>query len=393
MESLQTRCLSAARRGLDYLVRNQITDKGSADCGRLPFIVDCPEKRITSYTTNWITGICVEALLSGYKAFNDERYLNSAALAVDYLRSLQTFTPWQPETFGLIREETPQFVWAHPRDALSAAWGMLDYSTVTGDEDAFKRAVAYADWYIAHGLLEGYPAWTARLDGKEWEPKWYGSFHSGGAFFFGRLFELTGNEAYRAMMEQMLDFYNTNLLNPDGTITVIRQHGTMEDLDCSADPAWAPYGWIMMHKYNDDFGALANLLAWRITNEQKYRTSALSFLNKMTQEQRADGGFGPVDWAESVPSAAGAIMQEMALAEQLGAVSSGTFNSELTRAGEYLLEHQYNVTDHPFDGAFHGMSGEYTVDRKFCNTRAGAYAILALLRMGGAKDDFYFSGK
>jgi hypothetical protein len=64
---------AAARAGLDFLVRHQVTDAGSADHGRFPFCLDCRYHRVLTRSTNWTTGLAIEALLAGYQSFDDRR--------------------------------------------------------------------------------------------------------------------------------------------------------------------------------------------------------------------------------------------------------------------------------------------------------------------------------
>lgn len=375
---LQEKALAAAKLGLEYYLREQNRDTASAEAGRFPFIADCVTNEIHEWTTNWTTGVVTSLLLSGFRATGDGRCLEAAGRAVSYLKSLQNFVPWDKRTFGVLHESTPQTVMAHPRDALTGAWAMLDYGVLADDADARRRAQAYADWFRTYGMETGYPYWTVRFDGEAWEPRWFGSFHSGSAFFFYRMAQVTGQSCYADTMRQILDFYNANLLAEDGNIHVIREHGSLKVLDDCADPSWAPAGWIAMHKYNDDFGALANLAAWQYTGETKYRDAACRFLAAMRRQQKADGGYGPAMWQDSIPNAGGVILLEMLTARRLGAIRAD-YDETIERTVQYLLDQQYLNPASRFHGAFHGMTGEYRVDRNFCNTRATGYAIMSLL--------------
>lgn len=389
---LKQRALDAALAGLDYFVRNQLTDLHSADCGRYPFIADCRTGRAESWTTSWLTGIIASVMLNGHAASPRRGYLESAARAIEYVKSLQNFVPGNPRTFGALHEETPQDRWAHPRDGLSGALGLLDYAEATGDAEARFRAKAFADWFVSVGMEKGYPYWTLRFDDAEWEPKWYGSFHAGSAYFLGRIYSATGDGRYLDAALALLDFYNERLLGPQGDITVIRAHGTLEKLDGCADPAWAPAGWIMMHRFNDDFGALANLHAAELTGDDSYRLAARRFLARMRDTQRPDGGFGPAEWSQSIPNAAGCILQEMVEGRRLGVLDE-SFAPAIEKAAEYLLEQQFRREGAKMDGAFHGMSGDYTVDAGSCNARAAAYAIMSLLNYASERTATYRAGR
>lgn len=381
----------AAKRGLDFLVRHQVADTNSADHGRFPSLYDAETGKVVALTTNWTTGVAIKVMLTAYQVFGDEAYLEAARKAVSYLRSMQEFLPTNPRLVGAFHENTPQTPWFHPRDALTAAWGVLEWGVVNNDADARFRARAYADWFINHGMDAGYPRWTASFDGLDAAPRWYGSFHSGSAFFLARMYSTTGDGAYLVAARQILDLYNRLLLTPEGKIHVVADIGTsrpLADEETCYGPLghMVPRGWIRMHEYNDDFGALANLEIWRLTGDVVYRDAALRFLRHMAAIQGKDGGFGPDGVA--VPSAGGSVLLEMLAAQECGVEDD--FNPAIDRALDYILSLQLKRPGTPTDGAFLGMNGNYVVDGTTCNIRAGGYALLSLLRLAGAKGPIYF---
>ena len=71
-------------------------------------------------------------MLSAAKVFDDEKYLVSADRMANYLRTLQIFDPFLKNSYGAIREANPQTAWCYVRDALSGAWGFLEYYRATG---------------------------------------------------------------------------------------------------------------------------------------------------------------------------------------------------------------------------------------------------------------------
>lgn len=373
---------AAARAGLDFFVRNQCADPHSADHGRFPFIYDCRRHHVKEWTTGWITGVVVEAMLAGHQRFGEPAYLKAAQRAVAYLSALQEFSPTiTAPMYGAFREETPQSIWMHPRDSLTVAWALLDYAQVTGNHECYQRAVLFGDWFVKHAILDGYPYWTGRFDDQPWEPAWFGSFHSGSAYFMGRLYQATGDQRFAAAMRSILDHYNRHHLDEDGRVTVIRDRATLAALDGRVtDSMWTYRQWEVMHVYNDDFGALANLMAYRIDGERAYRDAAERFLRRMLRVQRGDGGFGPADY--SVPSAGGAVLIELAAAQDAGLELDAAEAIEQTV--HYLLQIQIHRPGDPEDGAFCCLDAENVLDREVGNSRCGAYAILALLRQGGA---------
>lgn len=383
--SVRDQAIRAAAAGLDFLLRHQVRNGDSADSGRFPFIYDCEKQQITCLTTNWTTGIGISALLAGFAAFGNEAYRDAAGRAVNYLRSLQQLDAADSRVCGVFREVTPQSGMAHPRDALTAAWAMADWSQFRGDEDALNRAKIYANWFVRVGLEKGYPYWTVRIDGQPWEPSWCGSFHSGSAFFMYRMHQLTGKSVFRDAMRTILDFYNEHHLAADGHVTVIVDRTSLEPLDGKADARFSNRGWEMMHVYNDDFGALANLAAWTVEGQDCYLQAAKRFLTRMLREQREDGGFGPAD--HSVPSAGGAVLLELLEMQRLGFALAN--QQQLERIVLYLINLQVTRPGEADDGGFRGYTGGYTLNPNTLNIRAGAYAILALLRYAGSDGGTY----
>lgn len=396
-DSQMLRAREAARRGLDFLVRHQETNPATAELGRFAFVYDAEEERIVTRTTNWTTGIAIEALLMGHQLFDDSRYLDAARLGVRYLYALQEFYPQRPQLIGTFHEETPQMPWFHPRDALTAAWALLDFGEATSDEEALYRAKAYADWMIQWGMDGGYPRWTVSYETFDAAPRWYGSFHSGSAFFFARMHAVTGDARYLEAMQEILDLYNSLLLSEEGRVRVIVDIETRKPVadddahygnnTCfGADISRVPVGWIRMHEYNDDFGALANIEAWRLTGDTAYRDAAERFLRHMLAIQHADGGFGPAEF--TVPAAGGSVLLELLAASAAG--STLPMDDAITRAVDYVLNLQIQRPGSPADGAFRGYNDSYTLSERICNMRAGGYAILSLLRFAGATGPIYF---
>lgn len=384
------RAAASAKAALDFLVRHQYSDptpiEDSADNGRYIFTYDCKAKKTLYLSSNWQTGIAIDAMLSGFIFFEDEKYLKSAKRAAEFLWSMQDFTPWKSDTFGVFHEVTPQTPMAHPRDALSAAMALFDYSLVADCDESYRRSMAYADWFMRVAMSEGYPYWTVRFDDQPWEPFWSGSFHSGSALFFYRLYNQTSDEKYLAAMETILTHYNLKHIDKNGDITVIIDRKTGMSLDGHGDLKYTNLGWEMMHRYNDDFGALANLAAWQITGKPQYANSAVAFLKKMLEIQREDGGFGPKN--VSIPSAAGTVLTELLVAEKMGfkLASQQQYEAILN----YIFSRQVRSDDEA-DGGILGMSSHgYDVSTTEANVRAMAYAISAMIKYAGGNDAFYF---
>ena len=375
--------IEAALSGVDYLVKNQVTDKGNANCGRYLCQYDYINNEVLEYTTNWPTGLCVECMMIANKLTSDQIYLDSGQRAVEYLASLQYVSPFNEKMRGVMREETPQTMWAHPRDALTAAWAMLDWSQYTGQKEYLERSVLFADWFLDVAMEKGYPYWTVRMDDAPWDPLFFGSFQSGGAFYFFRLFNITGDSKYKDACCRILDHYNKYHLAPDGNIQVPMDMKTLKAV--KGDTKYIIEGWEIMHGYNDDFGALANLAGWKLTGDVKYFNAAECFLKRMVSIQRDDGGFGPAEF--SVPSAGGSVLLELQAAEAIG-YSLATAEQK-SNAARYILNLQI-PNNGIAQGGFCGVSNQTYKVVQCTNSRTTTYSIMGLMRYTGVTDSFYF---
>jgi hypothetical protein len=378
--------LSAALNGLDFLVRHQITDQQNANFGRFVCRYDFTTHQVLAYTDNWTTAVCIEAMLAGHKFTGKQIYFDAAQRAIDYIVSLQFFDPSNKRMHGVIREKTPQTRWAHPRDALTAAWAMLDWSQYAGQKEYFEHSILFAGWFIDVAMEKGYPYWTVRFDDAEWLPRWFGSFQSGGAFYFYRLFSITGEKKYQDVVFKILDHYNKYHLEQNGKINVIVDTQTLKPLcGYKTSSQYSNYGWETMHEYNDDFGALANMAAYKLSSKQEYLRAFECFLKRMLSVQRSDGGFGHEEYSD--PAAGGSILMELMAAKQLGFIYASP--EQINRIVQHILSLQVQDSESPAFGAFRGFN-HLDVIGNCSNSRTAAYAIMALLRYAGAVDSYYF---
>jgi hypothetical protein len=78
------------------------------------------------------------------------------------------------------------------------------------------------------------------------------------------------------------------------------------------------------------------------------------------------------------------ILIELMSAQTLGLLDD-SYNDMAERAVKYLMNCQVPEDNEFFKGAFNGMTDKYLVDKDYCNARAGAYAVMAMLRFAGEK--------
>jgi len=373
--------LERARQLADWFVSNQVVRPHLADCGRFADAVRVRGRQEqTRFTTNWNTGMTVISLMMAWQRTKDDRYLKSARMACEYLKTLQSLDARNPAAFGGFREDTPQTAMFHPRDALSAAWALLHFHLHTGDADCLWRAVTFTRWFERHALRRGYPAWTAYLD-KGRKPYWQrGSFHGGSPLFFFDLHAVTKNPGWKRVGLTICDTWLKLFPKPDGSIRVEIDAETGEDVT-GKNKDLEHTGWQNMHKTNDDFTSLALLRAYRLTGDQKYLDAARAFLAWALTQQRPDGAFGD----PPVNSAAATLLME--LLDFARVARAPRYRLAALRSVPHFLSLQERTSKDPrFLGGFYCVHGDYVHDSRVdLGARTSSYALAALLKLEGAR--------
>ncbi len=376
---LNKRYQEAAIQAGQWLVRTQVKVDRDANRGR--FI---SSHRIGSdqsnLSTNWNSAFALMGLLSLHRMTGEAEYLDAARRCVDYIRSLQILDARHRHLNGAIREESPQTQWLHPRDAVSAAWGMLCYWQYTHDADCLERARMFADWMLVYGFRGDWPLCTVNLGagGKDTD-NIQGSFQSGGILFFHDMYRATQDIRYAEAALRMAEYYVHNFLDDDGQLSVL-----IDPLGINPgihDTNKWPLDWQNMHRVNDDFGGIALVRSFQIYKREIYRRRLGKYADWVLGMQRADGGFLEPDLevaAATVPIMLNGYRQiaPPEVAEKLDAA--------LHRSLDHLLSLQYSGDDVQAQGAFLGMDERCCCgNRQWVNLRCTGYAILALLQQTG----------
>lgn len=370
--------LARAVQLADWFVANQVTRTHLADRGRYANLVPFgatlgPDWHPIHFTNNWPTAMAAISLLMAHRRKRDHRYLDSAVLAGGYIKSLQVLDRRDRRIFGAFREETPQTQGCHPRDALSAAWGLLHLYQVTGDEDCLWRARTFAAWFSRHAMKDGYPAHTINFE-KQAGDKWLmGVFHGGSPLFLFDLHRVTGEARWRRAGLAICDTWLRTFLREDGSLRVAVDEKTGRD----APPPAGDVG-PSMHSLNDDFASLAMLRAYRLTGRRRYLEGVERFMAWVLRIQRADGAFGD----PPVKSAAPMLIMELLDAYRL--TRNPAYRQAAMRSVPYFLSLQeLKSADPRYHGAFYDMdprNNDQTV-RQWLGVRSSAYALAALLRL------------
>lgn len=288
--------LDYAKKVADWMCRTQVVNlinpesnniaNADMNFGRFIRNYNTTSRKIELLSTNWVSGMSVYALLAAYDYAKDPKYLQAAVNGGHYIKALQRMIPFDESAYGAVLEDTHAGNWCHPRDALSGAWGLLRLYRATGDREYLYRAELFADWHSHYVLRNGYPIWSFYFDGRENDER-YGSFQAGGALFYYDLYKVAKEPRYRQIMLETLDFYLEHFFDPKEGVYIVYDDATGYRGDYKGAEAWSD-----MHKYNDDFNAIAIMNALKLTGDERYRKYLVDYFRWAAKKQNADGGFG-----------------------------------------------------------------------------------------------------
>jgi hypothetical protein len=356
----------------EWMVRNQITDRMDANRGRSIRSYDFHTKERV-LTGNWMCGTMLMSLLALWKRTGNEAYYHAAELAGRYIISLQVMDR-DDEHFGAIREITPQSIEFAPRDATSAAWGLVWLYEATRNPLYLSRAKLFGDWLIEKGMYRGWPLYAVYMDPNLENFYSRGSFQSGTGLFFHDLFMQSGDPKYieRGLLP-IARIYRDEFFNEDGSLILERDPFTDKITSPKPDAAGRP-----QHAYNDDFGAAMLIAASRFFNDRPYLEKASSFAHWLASAQDENGGFAGGEVPSAVPVSA-LIFRDIGML-----MDDSPLLQAADKSVEKLLEMQYLDTGDPcIDGGFHGLYEGKEPNRwgRTCvNMRTSAYALIALLK-------------
>lgn len=387
--------IDSAKLAGQWLIDNQNVDKSDADCGR--FLYCCNLK--TGYyerSTSWQTGVGIIALLWLFKATDDERYIASAKLAAQYICLLQIDDPSDSAISGAFREETPQTQWSHPRDAVTAAWGLLSLYQMTKEESYLNRAIKFADWHLANAWYKGWPKATVLLgpkpDIKEHNYNLHANCQTGTAAFFMQLAKAANDEKYlRKGAIPILDYYIDIFLDATGFPCVLCNPDTKKtereiELSELNKNGFEGFGsdWIQMHRFNDDFAALALLQGYLNTHNNLYLGRAHAYAGWVTKNQNNSGSFGNPD----VEAASSTL--PIFLIDLQKIVGVNLLSDAIDRAIEHLLSLQQHRGDKMVNGGMLCLDNNCNRDsNNWVNIRNTGYGIVALLKRAGFSGPAY----
>lgn len=328
------------------------------------------------YAPNWSLAFCIMGLLGMHKETNDEKYRNAALRMARYLKTLQIFDPFHKEDYGAFREYSAQTPWCYTRDALSAAWGMVELYRETNEQEYLDRALLWYDWFQRRGMDEyGWPLW-----GRQFDPAFaengaitlhnelHGCFHGGSLNFFYQLAKTTGNDEHAgAFYINIADRFINEIQQEDGFFrTTLASTGKVRPDD--------PQGGL--HRGNDDLGTLGLLGVYRRTGDKKYLAAIEKFLTAAFGKQQEDGSFET--YCAANPVILNILFETNGLLEN--------FKLPQGAAGRLLDNLFSRQVEEPENPLRHGGIREYN-DGHVC-ARSACYSLIVLLKVFGKGNQF-----
>ena len=375
-----------ARIGLvvaaDWAARNQIRHHWpvwNANTGRFPYHVHL-HTDAHFWSLAWNTSRMAQGLLSAWRILGKKEDLTSIEIAVEYVKSLQYFSPEKPELAGLFIAETPLSDYISMRDSIECAQALVAHYAATKNEISFLRAKRFFDNFAAMMNSGAWPAaawWRVpRLEPllhvKNEFPKapveWnWNNFV--GALPLAQFAGITGEKKYLQCAERLGDLILTHSVRADGAMhssIPIRIHTSSPD-----------------NVLDNDDGLCVSLIAlWKHTRKAKYLDAAVA--NGDWWISRGD----KLPDTFTVPSVLVVILADLARA-----TGEKRFTDFIEALADRFFALQIQRDERPLvKGAFRGedMAEDYrkgSSSADFISLRSTAYGLLALgkLAAGNAR--------
>ena len=346
-----------------------------ANHGRFPYNRFLPDGK-TVWGLNWTQARGIMVLIAADRLFpeiTDERYMQTARLAAEYIEILQVLDPRQAEHFGAIREEVPQSRDYNIRDQAEAASALLYLGVYLGEKQLVERARLWADWYLTFAVnpATGWP-WAFRRGDGTWANSRYGPIKPGDpspyflaahSIFFHQLGALLGEQRYiREGLVRNAEWALANLFDDSGAIRI--------------DPSWGQHASASRLVLNEDGATIGLLAATRATGRAEFAEAALGHIELVLRE--------PLP----LPLYSGLCNTMMVAAEAVRVCDFAPARKYIQRVLPALLDAQITADGQAERGAFIGEDEEpewYSGGRKdqYVTTRCTAYGALALAKIEG----------
>jgi hypothetical protein len=382
-EDLRAAAREAVLLGARWHAHNQVRHewpRWTADAGRFNSLLEISDpSRPPTNSICWNTARGAQAVLSAHTLGGDPATLQTARLAMEYVKTCQLFQPEHAENEGAFVEETAQSDHIASRDTLEAIQGLVNLYRVSGDPVCLERARAGADWFVERYYLKGrFPhGYVWHLDGGR------GSVCNDFSRLmlavaplpFAQLDALIGQRRYAPAVMGVIDWVLESAMEPDGAIklrdgTPVGHHAVRSGplADCFT---------------NDDGVGVTMIAAHRATGIEKYAEAA-----------RRNGRW----WLamEDFPDTFAAVPAGLLfLVEMARFTGDGAYLEKAVPYVERVLSMQHRDPDRPvLHGGFRGHDavGEreralYASDPRDCiSQRTTMYAMMALAKVAACSD-------
>ncbi|MFC1452638.1 hypothetical protein ACFLSJ_04755 [Verrucomicrobiota bacterium] len=256
----------------DWAVRNQVRHawpRWDANAGRFPYHVYLPTDD-TFLSTSWNTARTAQGLLSAYRVLGNAEYLTAAERALEYVKSLQVFSPEHGCAAGAFIEETPLGDHVGARDGMECAQALLAHHVATRNKTSLVRAGAFLDWLMKEHASDAWPEAFFYLAGGKRPPGGTDStefIYAAGAIPLVQYAGITGSTKYVSRCAvPMVNFVLDRIQQPDGAF---RLGSPVKNNHHAPAPGDATI-------YNDDGVGVALLCVWKATGKRKYLDAAVA---------------------------------------------------------------------------------------------------------------------
>lgn len=333
-----------------------------ANHGRFPY-----NRHILTGTTvwglNWSCARGIMVLIAADRLAPDDRYMEAARAAAEYLEILQILDARRKEDFGAIREEVPQSRRYNIRDQAEAASALLYLGVYLGEERLVESARLWADWYLKYAVdrKTGWPFVFREADGT-WKP---GDiyFLAANGIFMHQLGKHLGKQRYvEEGLVRNAEYGITHLFDQRGALAI--------------EGSWSQHAGGDHLVLNEDGACIALVAAARVTGQQKFRDKVLGHLDVV------------MGLPLPLPIFSGMGSTLMVAAEAARVWDYQPAREYIAKALPHLLALQITEEQFAERGALIGEDEDpkwYSggAKRDYVTTRATAYGALALAKIEG----------
>ena len=378
---IKDRAETGLRAAADWAVCNQVQHRWprwNANAGRFPYHVYLPTDDFF-WSNSWNTSRTVQGLLAAWRRTGESAYLDTANRGLEYVKSLQVFTPEYPRACGAFIEETPQGDHVGIRDGVECAQAFMAHFFATGNRVSLLRAGAYLDWFhktaqrpngkLKHlGIIYITPTW------RPMDTSFLSDFFSAvAAIPLTQYAKVTREKKYVTHMAvPIVDNLIETFLESDGRLVLKSKDPINRHAPVAGDPT----------VYNDDGAGIAILAVWKATGKRRYLDAAVAMGDWWLAQ----------DMTALPPLFALLPCLTIFLADLARATCDARYTQFIETFADRLFKLQVTRDARPVvDGAFQGedMADDYrpgsSPDQYVC-LRATSYGLIALAKLAARRD-------